>query len=232
MNLGFKQDLSAVRDYYQTPREVNGGLKTVYDIWESGGAFEDSITPSTYCPEYQLHISLKIQSLVSKSGKILSLGCGNATVEGQLVKLGYTVRAMDVNAEAVGLARSKGIDAFLDDFMLMKPAQLVGIDVVYADGLIGHLVDPDLGLKPFAEKLQQLNFAKGTKFIISNDAPRRPFVDYEAHERVKNFWFVSVPYLTGVLSGADFDVTERYTFQYFRPKSGMRDRTICVAVKG
>jgi SAM-dependent methyltransferase len=231
MNLGFKQDLVAVREYYQTPRPVNGGMKTVYDIWEQGGAFEDSITPSTYCAEYQSHILLKLQSLAPKSGKILSVGCGNAAVEAQLVKLGYTVRAMDVNPEAVALARSKGIDAFQDDFMLMKPAQLADINVVYADGLVGHLVDPDLGLRPFAEKLGELEFAKGTKFVISNDAPRRPFVEYEAHERVQNFWFVSVAYLTKILSGANFDVSERYTFQYFRPKSGMRDRTICVALK-
>ena len=231
MDLGFKQDLAAVRDYYLTRRQVDGEMRNVYDIWERGGAFGDSITPSTYCAEYQSHILLKLQSLTDKSERILSLGCGNAAVEARLVKLGYNVSAMDVNPEAVALARGKGIDAFLDDIMLIDRPKLSGVSVIYADGLIGHLVDADLGLTPFAEKLRELDLAPGTRFVISNDAPRQTTMEYEPHERVQNFWFVSLRYLTKTLDNAGFDVAERYTFQYFRPKSGMRDRTICVAIK-
>jgi len=77
-----KQDLDRVREFYTARRPVGRSGASIYEIWEKGGAFNDSITPSTYVPEYRSHMVLKLLSLTACKQKIFSLGCGNGFVEG------------------------------------------------------------------------------------------------------------------------------------------------------
>lgn len=224
------QDLKQVEKYYCTTRPFGGSNATIYEIWEKGGAFDDSITPSTYSPEYRSHLRLKLNALTQENEKIFSIGCGNGFVEGDLVKDKRHVLAIDFNDEAVALSRKKGVDAYTADFFKLKPGALADVKSVYADGLLGHLFHPELELKPTFDKLKELRLESGTTLVFSNDAPRDPKARFAAHNKVDGFWFISKDYLCEALIGAGFKIEESYYFPYMRPLTGLRNRTVCVAL--
>lgn len=221
-------DLNRIHDYYCSPRPVGPVEVNIYDIWENGDAFGDSITPSTYVPEYRSHIVLKILSLTADGANVFSLGCGNGFVEADLARCERTVKAIDCNQEAVELTRKKGVDAYVADFFMLTPAEVADADVLYADGLIGHLFDPGEGIRPALGKLRSLNPRPGAWLVFSNDSPRDPSAAFAPHERVEGFWFVSRTFLAEGLRSHGFEPVESYYFPYLRPISGMRNRTICI----
>lgn len=224
-----KQDLERVRSYYCTQRELEDSNSTIYQIWEGGGAFNDSVTPSTYSPEYRSHIGLKLLDLSDEDTHVLSIGCGNGFVEADLVQGKRVVQAIDCNEEAVSLAIGKGVDAKIADFFELQPADVAKFDVVYADGLIGHHFDAKHELTPVLKKLKSLSLKPGTYLLFSNDSPRDAHSDFAAHEKVEDFWFIARDYLRECLIAEDFEVVESYYFPYVRPISGVRNRTICIA---
>ncbi|SDW81514.1 hypothetical protein SAMN05444064_107120 [Pseudomonas syringae] len=224
------QDLKQVEDYYGTARRFGDSNATIYEIWEQGGAFNDSITPSTYSHEYRSHLGLKLKSITQEGATIFSIGCGNGFVEGDLVKARRRVLAIDFNDEAVTLSRKKGVDAYTADFFNLEPGALAGVKSVYADGLLGHLFHPKLELKPTFDKLKELNLESGTTLVFSNDSPRDPEALFAAHDKVDGFWFISRDYLRDALIEAGFRIEESYYFPYMRPISGLRNRTLCVAL--
>jgi SAM-dependent methyltransferase len=223
------QDLEQVRDYYTTPRLGEQESGSIYDIWEAGRAFKDSITPSTHVPEYRSHIVLKIVTITREAARILSIGCGNGFVEADLVEYGRRVTAIDCNAEAVELTRNKGVDAYVADFFRLRPDDVHDTDVVYADGVLGHLFDREDGVGPALDKMRGLRLRPGAHVVLSNDSPRDPKIAFAPHERVADFWFLSRAYLAERLTAHGFDPVESYYFPYRRPLSGLRNRTICVA---
>lgn len=223
-----KQDLHQVRDYYTSLRNVGPTEESIYAIWEKGGAFNDSITPSTYVPEYRSHMVLKLLSLTYGGASIFSLGCGNGFVEGDLAGLGRRVRAIDLNEEAVKLTRDKGVDAFTAEFYSLLPEDLGEADLIYADGFLGHLFDPEEETGPALTKLKSLNPKAGSHLVFSNDAPHDRAAAFAPHDRVADFWFISKDYLRERLEDFGFESAETYYFPYLRPISGMRNRTICI----
>lgn len=216
-------------DYYSELRAVNGQMLSIYQIWEKGEAYNDSITPATYCMEYQSHIQLKIERLTTKDACIFSIGCGNAAIESLLLQGGRRVAAIDCNREAVELAISKGVAATGGDFLRMPEGGLSSYDLVYADGLVGHLCSADSGLTPFLDGLKRARLRKHAKLLISNDGPRARGVALEPHGSVDGFWLVSHDHLAERLRSIGFKILEQYTFPYGRPQSGLRDRSICIA---
>lgn len=220
-----------VLDYYCRPRTVaaDGQPRSIYEIWESGGAFDDSVTPSTYCPEYRSHMVLKILSLPGDRRSVFSIGCGNGFVEADLHGNGLHVQAIDCNAKAVELTASKGVEAFTSDYYSLPPGHLSSFDTVYADGLLGHLYRADAGLDAFFEALAALRPRSGGWLVFSNDAPPQAGVEVAPHGRVSDFWLISRSFLTSTLARFGFDPWESYHFPYLRPVSGLRNRTICIA---
>lgn len=223
-----KQNLDLVREYYTTRRAVGEQEASIYAIWERGEAFNDSITPSTYVPEYRSHMALKLLSLTAEGAGVFSMGCGNAAVEGVIGALNRTVRGIDVNVEAVELACQKGVDAFTTDYYDLLPADLAGADAVYADGFLGHLFDAENELAPALAKLAALKLKPGTHLVFSNDAPKDPQDAFVPHPRVEGFWFISKDYLLKCLIQAGYLPVENYYFPYLRPVSGMRNRTVVI----
>ena len=223
------QALDFVRDYYCQRRMVDGAPMSIYQIWEKGGAYNDSVTPSIYSPEYRSHIVLKLISLTNEGETIFSIGCGNGFVEGDVAHCARNVRAMDYNEEAVRLTAEKGVEAFQADFFDLAPASLSDVDLVYADGLLGHVFQAGSGLAAFTDKLRILALRPGVRLVFSNDAPRDPEVAFCPHDHVRDFWFISKSYLAGYLNEAGFSLSESYHFPYVRPLSGLRTRTICIA---
>lgn len=222
-----KQDLQLVREFYTTPRLAGPQGENIYEIWEKGQAFNDSVTPSTYVPEYRWHMVLKIVSLSADGQKVFSLGCGNGFVEAELACLNRKVLAIDCNEEAVELSRRKGVDAFAADFYALE--DLADADVIYADGFLGHLFDARDGFRPSLGKLISLHPKSGAYLVISNDAPKDGQVCFAPHERLPDFWLIAKDYLAQELAGFGLQPVEAYYFPYVRPVSGMRNRTICVA---
>ncbi|MEV7013950.1 methyltransferase domain-containing protein [Streptosporangium sp. NPDC051022] len=224
-----KQELDRMRSYYTSDRKVGGIEESIYAIWERGDAFNDSITPSTYVPEYRHHMVLKLLSLTRDGAEIFSLGCGNGFVEGELASLRRRVRAIDFNEEAVELTRGKGVDAFTADFYGLVPSDIANADVIYADGFLGHVFDPGEKAGLALAKLKSLNPKPGAYLVFSNDAPKDTDVPFAMHERVEDFWFISKDHLKESLESFGLPPAEHYYFPYLRPMSGMRNRTICVA---
>ena len=220
-----------IRDFYCAPRvdSDSGKVMSLYEIWERQRGFNDSVTPSTYCSEYRQHVVGLITARLPVRGSVFSIGCGNAFVERDLVASGYRVDAIDCNEDAVRLAATKGVGATVGNFLEMRRGSLKSYDVIYADGLIGHLVDRDVGADRFMEQLRRTAPRKGAWLIVSNDAPLASGKAIEPHAEVEDFWFVSKAYLAGLLAGGGCDVVECDYFRYMRPISGERDRTICVA---
>lgn len=220
----------SVYDYYcQLRVPVPGGAaRTIYEIWEEGSAFNDSVTPSTYCNDYRNHMVLKISSLCAGRGRVFSIGCGNAFVEADLLSRGLHVQAIDCNAQAVELAASKGVEAFIADYFTLPEGHLATFDAVYADGLLGHVYRPEQGLDAFFETMRALRPRPGGWLIFSNDAPLERGFDVTPHGRVSDFWLLSKEYLAETLIRFGFDAWESYHFPYVRPISGPRNRTICV----
>jgi len=227
---GDRTSLEPIHDYYCSPRSTGGSqLQSIYEIWEAGGAFNDSVTPSTYCAEYRSHMVLKIASLLGERGRVFSIGCGNGFVEADLVSRGIAVEAIDCNDEAVVLAASKGVGAFRADYFSLPPSSLSDFDVVYADGLLGHVYHSEMQLEPFFEALSRLRPRPGSWLVFSNDAPLLPEVEVMPHARVSGFWLLSRRYLERTLQRLGFEPSESYHFPYVRPVSGLRNRTICIA---
>jgi len=216
-----------LRDFYCRP--VGDKALNRYEVWERGGAVGDSVTPSIYCPEYRMHMVLKILSLPKPHERMFSIGCGNAFVESDLQARGLRVQAIDCNDEAVVLAASKGVEAFTADYHALPPGHLADFGVVYADGLLGHLYHPETGLSGFFETLHALKPAPGTWLVLSNDAPADPNVGVAPHGKVQGFWLFSPEYLRDTAQRFGYTVIESYSFPYERPLSGLRNRTICVA---
>ena len=226
--MNISESAAPVADYYSQPRVVDGQARTIYQIWETGEAFNDSVTPSTYSAEYQSHIRLKLERLTGPGDRILSVGCGNAVVEGQLVGTGRHVSGIDCNAEAVEFASRKGVHARQADFLELPQGALAAFDLIYADGVVGHMCDAAEGLGRFLAALRRAGMKSGARLVISNDAPRSPQAHLEPHGSVDGFWLVSHRHLTEQLGAAGLRGLESYTFPYARPKSGLRDRSICV----
>jgi SAM-dependent methyltransferase len=218
----------ATYEYYTTPRSVGSDTRTIYEIWENGEAFNDSVTPSTYVSEYRALIVEKIMGLTRRGSQVVSIGCGNGFVERDLMRAEREIVAIDCNEEAVRMTRSKGVHALVLDFFDLKPSHVATASVIYGDGLLGHLFDPQAHLDPTIHLLLSLQLASGTCVVLSNDAPPNPAVGFMPHEAVEGFWFIEREYLHSTLQAAGFEVTSEY-FEYMRPLSGPRQRTICVA---
>ncbi len=216
-------------NYYSKPREE--GIN-IYDIWEEGKAYRDSITPSIYHLPYRKFITSKIKSLVDHdyTAHILSVGSGNAFVERDLHQQGYSILASDPNPDAMKLANKKGVPFVLADINQWEPEEK-NFALIYCDGVMGHLYKPEIGFQTLFRRLRGWFLPNSGKILISNDAavidtPVHP------HPNVKGFYWFSPEYLCSELSKAGFDEVESEIFVYPRPLTGNKERVIVRAKAG
>lgn len=203
--------------------------ESLFEVWERGDARGDSITPSTYSDSYRIYILGELRRLLGApgAGTLLSLGCGNATVEAELVANGYDVLAVDALEEAVRLASKKGVTAVKVDVESWIPTSKW--DVIYADGLFGHLYDPNGGLQPILTRIRSwLTPDRGT-LVVSNDAPRDSNCDAKPAPGVPDFHWLSTALIESEARKAGFARVSTSSFVYDRPISGPRSRAIVIA---
>ena len=209
------------------------GGQSLFDTWETGGSRGDSVTPSTYSPGYRAWMTGKLErELRRNGGGLLSLGCGNAAVEAEIARRGHRVLAVDAMAEAVELARRKGVEAVQADLYQWTPDETWS--VAYIDGVLGHLYDPAAGLVPMLARIRSwLAPRPGSEsglacLVASNDAPRDGSA-VQAAPGVTGFHWLSAEFIRGQAAAGGFDRAELGEFRYRRPLSGERVRSVVTA---
>ena len=224
------RQLESLSDFYlpQSSGELN-----LFEIWEGGGARGDSITPATHSPAYRTWMHDKIVNAMTAQGtnRLLSLGCGNATIEGVLVGEGYQVTAVDALAEAVRLAAAKGVESIQADITHWTPQE--HLPVIYMDGVLGHLYEPSShSLLPILERIRSWldgsatdTDGRGGTLIASNDSTSNGN-SAQAAPGVTGFHWLTVEFMRLQALAAGFDRVEAETFTYERPMSGTRVRSV------
>jgi hypothetical protein len=127
----------------------------------------------------------------------------------------------------VELARRKGVEATLADVRDWSPPAGTWT-VVYADGVMGHLYDPQAGLQPILTAVRSWLSAHRGALVISNDRPRG-LADVQPAPGVPGFYWLSEDYLRKQADTAGFDQLSPATFRYQRPLSGIRERAVLTA---
>ncbi|MBL4898079.1 MAG: class I SAM-dependent methyltransferase [Colwellia sp.] len=203
-------------------QEITG---SIYDIWEQGKNHGDSVTPSTWSETYKRMMFELLQRHAGETPtRILSLGCGNATIEADLVKSGHDVTGLDMNSEAVAYAAKKGLKTVEGDFYKYEPEEK--FDIVYADGFFGHLCGAQGNVSHIYKRITQKMLKPKGLIIVSNDAPRQTGKEVQKHPHVPDFHFISANYLGGQAALIGLRNVEVNTFYYSRPVSGACPRAI------
>lgn len=213
-------------NYYVTPR--NGG-KSIYELWEDGKSFGDSVTPSTYAPLYQAYVSNLLQSLAGQyyAPVLVSVGSGNAMVEARVKGAFLKVFALDVNQAACSIAISKGLVAVHADVRNWQPP--TPVHIIYADGVMGHLVDEADGLRPVLARMKSWLAPVSGILLLMNDISRSSD-SLEKHPTVENFYWFSTQYLHSELERSGFSIKHLEVVSYTRPLTGCKDRAVALAV--
>ena len=213
-------------NYYGSAQEREG--QNLYELWENGIPFGDSITPSGFSPNYIERIFSIITAHTPTGGRIVSLGSGNGFIEARLKKAGYQVKCIDRNEEAVAITSGKGLESLCADFYDLSPDDFEDALTIYADGFFGHLYEEESGLSRSLKHIEALDLNNDVKVIVSNDAPLMAGLDIERHSSVPNFSYLSPSYLSEQFRNINVEELETEMFEYNRPLSGSRNRTIYV----
>jgi 2-polyprenyl-3-methyl-5-hydroxy-6-metoxy-1,4-benzoquinol methylase len=203
--------------------------RSLFEVWEAGDARGDSVTPSTYSTEYRRWITDKLITTLDRTQghDLLSLGCGNAMVEADIVRKGFRVLAVDALPEAVELARAKSVEAECADITEWSPDRRW--PVIYMDGLAGHLYDAGENLRRVLTRIRSWLEPGGSAgvatLMISNDAPKHGSA-VQAAPGVAGFHWLSGDHLRDEAMASGFDDVFVEQFSYQRPQSGERVRAL------
>jgi SAM-dependent methyltransferase len=214
-----------LRSFYLTGSEE----MSIFEEWEHGVARGDSTTPSICSPTYRWWILEHLRNALDRDRKnlLLSLGSGNAFVERVLGREGYPVLAVDALEEAVELARRAGVPAICQNLYTWE-ARTEYWDVVYADGLLGHLHDGGDGAQRALRLFHSWLKPAGGTVVISNDAPKTD-EPVQQSANVPGFYWLSEGWIASELKRAGFARVSTATLTYRRPLSGPRTRAIITA---
>ena len=142
------EQVRAVRDDYLQKSDNNNDEPSIFHVWERGAGRGNVTTPATSSEPYRQWMTGLLRGLLAESQNpgLLSVGCGNGMVEAGLVADGFRVLGVDPMEPAVELAKAKGVDVVCADALNWTPPPGPW-SVVYADGSLGHLYDPDTGVR-------------------------------------------------------------------------------------
>lgn len=216
--------IRAVRAYYLND---NGTEPSIYHIWEKGAGRGDVTTPATSSSPYQEWMGNMLRGFLAEDSDpgLLSLGCGNATIEAGIVADGFRVLGVDAMEHAVELAIAKGVEAVCADVLSWTPPPGPWT-VLYADGSLGHLYDSETGIRHALKRFQSW-MPEGSILVISNDPPR---TDAEVQEHPDlPYFFLAQSYMHRQVEECGFRDVTSTVFTYQKPLSGPRDRVVVTA---
>ena len=213
-----------------SPYRYQGSDSILLD-WEAGRWAGAPPPPAVHSEEYR-QLIINIFLGLSKSylrPSLLSLGCGNATIEVELHKLGFEVLATDYAETAIALAARKNLLSKRLD-VLESPNPTQRYDFIYADGLLGHVAIRPKGIAQLARTMSSYASDGGT-IILANELSDYDSANYAVTGYAKAQFFRPGPgevsrLLTPLLPGWALQTTRLVT--YIRPERGMRRREILV----
>jgi SAM-dependent methyltransferase len=143
---------------------------SIYDAWEDERPYRHWATPAVTDRVYRHHVAGLIRDAIVNrpAARILSVGCGNAFVEGLLAAEGFDIHAVDLHERSVLIARRRGVQAEVGDIMSWTP-QTTEYDLIFIDGVLGHLYDPDSPTLVLALSRMRKWMAADGVMIIAND---------------------------------------------------------------
>ena len=139
---------------------------SLYDVWESDTIHNFPPPLSVRDSSYRALIISVIQALDTSRRALIGIGSGNGLVEAELHELGWDVLATDCLDSAVRSCRDKGLRA--QRFCLLEDETIGEFDVIYCDGVLGHLWQPRVNCVPAWNAMAQLGHI-GSLAVISND---------------------------------------------------------------
>lgn len=138
----------------------------MFDQWEAGVDTDLPPPLAVSDPGYRAEVLRILGRHTSAGQRLVSVGAGNGFVEAALAAAGSDVLATDVAASALRVCRAKGLTTTAFDLMEDDP---VGeFDVIYCDGVMGHLWDSASASIPAWIALASLGHA-GSICVVSND---------------------------------------------------------------
>jgi Methyltransferase domain len=208
---------------------IGSEQQSLFDEWERGAPRGDSTTPSICSATYRWWILEHLRNALNRDRKnlLLSLGSGNAFVERVLCREDYSVLAVDALNEAVELARQAGVPAVCHNLYTWD-AQPDYWDVIYADGLLGHLHDGHDGVHRALRLLHSWLKAPSGTVVISNDSTKID-APVQQSSNVPGFYWLSERWIAAELKRAGFTRISTASITYRRPLSGLRTRAIITA---
>ncbi|MET8260352.1 class I SAM-dependent methyltransferase [Micromonospora sp. NPDC005553] len=218
--------LADLADFY---RSRSGDDVSLFDIWETGGARGDSVTPSTHSPAYRTWMLELLNGELTRAGsrRLVSLGSGNAVVEGHLAAAGVEVLAVDAMAEAVTMSTAKGVRSIEADVTTWTPTD--PWPVAYLDGLLGHLYDARTATLPIMAHVRSWLGVDGRGILVASNDATRDGSRVQAAPGVTGFHWLAVDYLREQAQLAGFDDVSVDSYVYRRPLSGDRVRSVIIA---
>jgi len=139
---------------------------SLYDEWESGSVCSLPPPLSVRSESYRRFIATTIQALADHRASLLSIGSGNGFVEAQLKSQGWNVLATDCKNSALRSCANKGLRT--RRFCLLEDHAFAQFDLIYCDGVFGHLWQPGVNCLAAWKAMAQLGHA-GSLAVISND---------------------------------------------------------------
>lgn len=142
------------------------GRPSLFDLWEAGEPTDLPPPLAVRDAEYRSQIVRILDSHRSAGRRVVSNGAGNGCVEAALAAAGWDVLATDPASSALRLCRAKGLSA--RRFALLEDPPIGPFDVIYCDGVMGHLWDPASASVPAWIALAALGH-RGSVCCVSND---------------------------------------------------------------
>lgn len=143
------------------------GQPSLFDRWEAG-RHTDLLAPlAVRDPDYRSSVVRILERYRDARSRLVSVGAGNGFVESALAAAGWDVLATDPAGSALALCRAKGLTTASFDLM-DDHCSLGTFDVIYCDGVMGHLWEPTRGSGSAWTALAALGH-EGSICLVSND---------------------------------------------------------------
>lgn len=143
--------------------------ESLFAVWETGKPAQMPAPLSVRRPRYRRLIVKLITKHVSRSqSRVLSIGAGNGFTEAEIQMQGYDVLATDVSEIALEYCRRKDLKTLRYEFPTQLFSLPSGFDVIYCDGLLGHLWQLDQTYAGCWSRLAKLANTDAL-LVLSND---------------------------------------------------------------
>ena len=140
--------------------------RSLFERWESGEATDLPAPLAVRDGAYRSEVVRVIGRYRSAGSRLVSIGAGNGCVEAALAEEGWEVLATDPAVSALRICRAKGLA--ITCFELLADPPIGPFDVIYCDGVMGHLWDSTSASIPAWSALAALGH-RHSICVVSND---------------------------------------------------------------